>query len=772
MKTIPFGKDLIVVLLISFCVLLISIQTAVSGDCTEDLKQTRKELSNLIRQGHGLRTRLLDVSQKRSSIRFDHLEVKSGLLDIKSRKQYLNSAKASLESVAGQIGCKVKYESNGRAMGIVAPDNKTPDELEIVKRETANSWLRTYNQRYDESNHKFRGEKKLREKSDGLNKQLDGLNKEVSLLGQKALENDRKLKAKQKEYNRLALKCEQAGSKKGPFRTNPVRPITGPGANCFRFGDDCTQEAFDQFLDGCRPIRADAIEKQNMLAGKSTELNALFDRYTAMVISNGVNDPVSASLASQWKSRAETYITLAEKVKGMFGSYNQCVETCKTKAISKCRDKKVSTIDQHVAEGPSMNAMPAKPATSKDNNDPSGTGPDKTENNSVKDDNYELHYGPYGKLLTPGDLKDLYLVLFRDDGRGLMLSDFAPIALRVSKNQELWTNGERLKGDVGNIADLPAKSVSGNKPIEVNYDYYGQRCDEEDVDLLEILGPGGSNTPEKGASYSDGHRGKVYLPMGDISFADEVVSFIEGDPAYKDEAPWHALERPDRAATILGCGGVLTLQFIDNALRDIEGTDLYVFEVGPDVEPTFLSISKDGEEWIEIGKISGGRADIDISEFVVPGDLFHYVRLRDGKKSDCGGQYPGADIDAVGAIGSVPINEEDYKRFEFTRCRLEVKPGPNIHLVRISYDFSVEKGIPVSGLEVTRYPVPVTRNDRTGKFDYSFDVDAEEFLEQKFEIRFAEIEQMLSQAYEYAGSDYFTEAQVFSKVEEILEKFK
>jgi OOP family OmpA-OmpF porin len=164
-----------------------------------------------------------------------------------------------------------------------------------------------------------------------------------------------------------------------------------------------------------------------------------------------------------------------------------------------------------------------------------------------------------------------------------------------------------------------------------------------------------------GNDYPDGHGGTVHFPLGDLSFADEVVSFNSGNPEAanaRDRDPKQALGVPnydqknDSNYTTLGCGGVLTLRFVDNALVDIPGPDIYVFEIGPQVEPTNLSISEDGTNWIEIGKISGGRADVDIHEFVKPGQVFHYVRLTD-LKSACGGSWPGADIDAVGAIGSI-----------------------------------------------------------------------------------------------------------------------
>lgn len=160
--------------------------------------------------------------------------------------------------------------------------------------------------------------------------------------------------------------------------------------------------------------------------------------------------------------------------------------------------------------------------------------------------------------------------------------------------------------------------------------------------------------------YRDSQGKVVRLPLGDISFADKVVGFKNGKPATTvngyDE-PNLALGPPDYAkggkadAVALGCSGSLVLQFSDNALIDVEGPDLHVFEVGPDVEETNLAISKNGKQWIELGEISGGRAAIDIVKFTEAHDTFRFVKLTD-MKSGCRGKFPGADIDAVAAVGS------------------------------------------------------------------------------------------------------------------------
>ena len=137
-------------------------------------------------------------------------------------------------------------------------------------------------------------------------------------------------------------------------------------------------------------------------------------------------------------------------------------------------------------------------------------------------------------------------------------------------------------------------------------------------------------------SYRDGHGGEVFFPVGDISFADEVVSFTSGEPkarAEKHRIPEATLGIPDYDGVegnnylTLGCGGVLVVRFTDNSLIDIDGPDLYVFEIGPAVEPTDLAISRDGESWVEIGRIAGGRADVDIAEFVDGSEPYSHVRL-------------------------------------------------------------------------------------------------------------------------------------------------
>ena len=164
--------------------------------------------------------------------------------------------------------------------------------------------------------------------------------------------------------------------------------------------------------------------------------------------------------------------------------------------------------------------------------------------------------------------------------------------------------------------------------------------------------------------------GGIEFPQGAISFADSVVSYTLGGGGVTSphQGTFNALGVPNYSGVScasqaactyvsLGDGGSITLRFVDNKLTGSGSTvrDLHIFEVGPDVEDTFVDISKDGLTWYSIGKVFGATSSIDIDAFGWGiNDLFEYVRLTDdtteGQQS---GATTGADIDAVGAISTV-----------------------------------------------------------------------------------------------------------------------
>jgi hypothetical protein len=172
-------------------------------------------------------------------------------------------------------------------------------------------------------------------------------------------------------------------------------------------------------------------------------------------------------------------------------------------------------------------------------------------------------------------------------------------------------------------------------------------------------------------------QGGTDFPAGAVSFADNVVNFspaiLGGQPTEPNLNPAKALNVPDYTSggpctgpetctfVSLGDGGSLTLRFTDNVLTGSDSTalDLWVFEVGPDVEDTFVEISSNGLTWLPVGKVFGSTAGIDIDAFGFgSASSFSYIRLTDDTaEGDQTGASVGADIDAVGAISTRVVPE-------------------------------------------------------------------------------------------------------------------
>ncbi|TVP99059.1 MAG: hypothetical protein EA381_10860 [Planctomycetaceae bacterium] len=160
----------------------------------------------------------------------------------------------------------------------------------------------------------------------------------------------------------------------------------------------------------------------------------------------------------------------------------------------------------------------------------------------------------------------------------------------------------------------------------------------------------------------------VLFPAGELSFADAVVSFAPGpgvSPGFNN--PQRALGPPQLVGrgdepltgdftTSLGRGGVLTLAFTENFLTGSGDArpDLAVFEVG-EIESVRVEISRDGVTFFDVGVVGGITNTIDIDAFGFgPQDRFSFVRLTDLRQGTALSGPVGADIDAVGAISTVP----------------------------------------------------------------------------------------------------------------------
>lgn len=163
-------------------------------------------------------------------------------------------------------------------------------------------------------------------------------------------------------------------------------------------------------------------------------------------------------------------------------------------------------------------------------------------------------------------------------------------------------------------------------------------------------------------TFTDRNNNTRTIKDGEYSFATRVVEFTPGDPwtSYEDsQDPSATLGEPDYDEAggkvddlNLGKHGVLVVEF-DVSIVDGEGEDVYVFECGPQVEPTKVEVSNDLSTWYEVGTAQGATAGLDIKGKVPEGGRFRYVRLTDleGRSS----RWPGADIDAILALNSTYV---------------------------------------------------------------------------------------------------------------------
>ena len=68
-----------------------------------------------------------------------------------------------------------------------------------------------------------------------------------------------------------------------------------------------------------------------------------------------------------------------------------------------------------------------------------------------------------------------------------------------------------------------------------------------------------------------------------------------------------------------------------------------------------MAVSRDGKQWVAVGRAKGAESEIDLAPYIRAGDRFRFVRLTDAKSvMASNNSFPGADIDAIGALHSVP----------------------------------------------------------------------------------------------------------------------
>lgn len=168
--------------------------------------------------------------------------------------------------------------------------------------------------------------------------------------------------------------------------------------------------------------------------------------------------------------------------------------------------------------------------------------------------------------------------------------------------------------------------------------------------------------------------GGIEFPQGEASFADVVVVY---DPSFSGGAvpthpdftdPQEILGPPDYpggnnqpGSVSLGSGGMIVVQFTNNVLTgsDDATPDLHIFEVGSDVEDTFVEVSANGIDWLPVGKVFGSVSSVDLDAYGLDSTaVINFVRLIDDpNEGNTTGDTVGADIDAVGAIATTTVQD-------------------------------------------------------------------------------------------------------------------
>ncbi len=169
------------------------------------------------------------------------------------------------------------------------------------------------------------------------------------------------------------------------------------------------------------------------------------------------------------------------------------------------------------------------------------------------------------------------------------------------------------------------------------------------------------------------------------SFADVSIEYVSGCPAV-DPDPEGALGLSDWSGSTsnnpefvsLGEGGFIKLGFTNNQLTNSGDNlqDLWVFEIGPAVEPCAIALlpadpftlaqvqlvlsDLDGDGYYEFGTVEGGISGLDI-DAIMPGYdsailKFNAVEVKDIDDGPCSSDTAGADIDAVCALTSLPLD--------------------------------------------------------------------------------------------------------------------
>jgi hypothetical protein len=185
---------------------------------------------------------------------------------------------------------------------------------------------------------------------------------------------------------------------------------------------------------------------------------------------------------------------------------------------------------------------------------------------------------------------------------------------------------------------------------------------------------------ENDITFVDSRGNEIVIPYGAMSCAAKVISFTPGEPWTSDARamnPNTILGAPDYDGSNnylnFGIEGEIVLEF-GVYITDGAENDIYVFEVGPDVEPTKVEVSDDLINWVYVGDADGSLSGVDMNGKVPAGAKYRYVRLTETAGDNS--TWPGADVDAAAAVHPVKIGSGNIDDIvEYTDSR-----GNEVHI--------------------------------------------------------------------------------------------
>jgi len=212
----------------------------------------------------------------------------------------------------------------------------------------------------------------------------------------------------------------------------------------------------------------------------------------------------------------------------------------------------------------------------------------------------------------------------------------------------------------------------------------------------------------------------VTFPLGDLAFADRVVTYVGGSCvrcAFPNPAA--VLGRPDCSSGGSGCmacsccdacalslgfrlselddRGYVTVEFVDNRLVDGPGADLFIYITNG--KACRVEISADGANFIRVGETKGYRGALDIGPFVQPGQEFRFVRVWDVPADEDRSSCPGPNVDAIGAMGPARPISKDVGALQILSGsgELSFSSSPIASGLLIALDTSSSMGDPFEG---------------------------------------------------------------------------